>query len=498
MKKTSLREKCRQLPYSLAPRADSDTVDRTMLQIKNLSKTYGYPAVLAELAGKWTVEQTADFFAEKRGENNRAKNVKVIATSFYRGYDGGTERVNAELMKLWVKMGMQVVLLTEEPEHPYDFPYPESVKRYVIPKYESLSERLSEIQHICQSEAVDVFVNHNWNNPLFIWECVLLQELGIAYIQYCHAHFSWTIAQGRDGLFQPKLFQACDIVVAISETNARFYQMNGCKAYAIPNPIPSDLEESVLSDLNSKHVLMIGRLSWEKYPLEALEIFKQAHEMYPNMILDIVGTGEMERIVRDYVQRNQLENAVIFHGKKRPQEILNYYRNSDCVLLTTKIEGFSMVILEAKAHGVPVVMYDLPYLTLVRDGGGIVSAPVAEITKMASNLTRVMSDSEFRHHIGQAGRDSFERFKEYDYIKAWNDILGIAVGEKIGSEHFYSQENISEADRYILPFLLKQIKVSYDTLLESSVNYRVGKRVLAIPMLIRNVTRKVKKVIKQD
>jgi len=485
---TELINKCKILPYSLTYQADKTTIESTQAEICNMAGQYGYSDVYASLASLWSVEQTADYFDQIKNELENKRGIRTIATCFYRAYDGGTERVNAELMKLWTEMGLNVVFLTDEPENPLDYDYPDSVKRFQIPGYDDIRGRLKTVERICNEEHVDLFVNHNWNHPMFIWECALLKTMGVRYVQYCHGHFAWSLSQGREGLFQNKTMKYCDLVVALSESSARYYQMTGCETYLLNNPVPSDLNDVVVASLESNHVIMVGRISWEKYPMEAMQIINIVHKARPNIIFDIVGSGVMEKELRDYTVHNHLDEVVIFHGNKSVSEVEDLYKNSACELLTSKMEGYSMVVLEAKAHGIPVVMYDLPYLSLVKDGKGIVTATVGNIQEMADNLVHVMDDIEYRRRLGKAARESFEAFQNYDLESNWRCILNLLSGNETElGVSYYGQDIMLDADKYIIPIMLDQIKKSYDTLLDSSLNYRVGKKILYIPNQLKKI-----------
>lgn len=462
------------------------------IDIKSLYEQYGLVNVLSVLADSWPIEKMISYFSKLEFEKQSKNRINVIATSFYRAYDGGTERVNAELMNLWVQMGYRVILLTEESEHELDYSYPETVKRVVVPNYSDFSKRLEVIKTVCEEESVDLFVNHNWNKPLAMWECIMLRTMGVYFVQYCHGHFAWSIAQGREGLFQPQSFQLCDLVVAISETNAKFYQLCGCNAYLVKNPIPQDLLEVTGTDLESKSVLMIGRLSWEKYPLEALRVFKLAHDKLPDIELDIVGDGPLNAQMKEYVFENGLANAVHFHGKKSTEEIKTFYDRCACVLFTSKMEGYPMVLLEAKAWGIPVVMYDLPYLSMVQDNQGVLAATFEDYNHMAEHLVHVLQDDKYRRKLGIEARESFEVLCKYDLQGEWKKIFGIVTGTMQEKEcpMYYSRETMKRGEQYIMPTLFDNVVKSYDTLLDSSINYRVGKKILFLPMKIRDLIRK--------
>ncbi len=489
-----LQKKCRNLSFVDNLQLTASERDNRIAMLENLYQEYGVPKVLGCLAELWSFEQAATLCSQFDDQSRHLRKIKTIATSFYRAYDGGTERVNAELMTLWVKMGYRVILLTEEAENALDFPYPKEVKREILPKYAEFTKRLEVLETICKEEQVDVFVNHHWNHPKAIWECLLMKHLQIPHVSYCHANFAWSIGQGRDGLFQAQALSFSDLVIAISATNARFYQMNGCNTYLVQNPIPSDLKMVTPANLKSKHVLMVGRLSWEKYPLEALEIFKFVHEALPDVIFDIVGSGDLEAEAKAYVTQNQLQQCVIFHGKKNAAEIATFYQQSACELFTSKMEGYPMVVLETKAHGVPLVMYDLPYLSLLQPKKGVLTADAGDYRTMADHLIRLLKDDSYRGQMGKEARESFETLCSYDLEETWKSIFGILSGDNRGKpeQGYYGAELLPEADRYIMPTMLSQVIKSYDALLSSSVNYKVGKAVLTVPRVINNLLKRIR------
>ncbi len=469
-------------------------------ELKECTDQYGLVPVLSTLSEAWNVEKTTEWCSNLKLKKSKKERIKVIATSFYRAHDGGTERVNAELMDMWVQMGYQVVLFTEQPENELDFPYPSSVKRVVIPAYKDLAARLAAIKKTCEEESVDVFVNHNWNNPAFIWECVMLRSMGALFVQYCHGHFAWSIAQGRDGLFQPRSFQICDMVVAVSETNARFYQLCGCNAFFVHNPIPKDLMMVQPTKLDSKSVLMSGRLSWEKYPLESLKIFKIAHDRLPDIELDIVGDGPLKAQMHEYVVTNNLQEAVHFHGNQSAEEIKSFYDKCAAILLTSKMEAFSMVVLEAKAWGIPVVMYDLPYLTLLQERRGILTAEFEEYEKMANYLISILDNQVYRQKLGTEARESFQNLLKYNLKAKWEDIFSLMLKTRNTEikDGYYPSDAVNPEEKYIMPTLFDNVKKSYDALLDSSIYYKTGKKVLIIPGLIRETLRKFKRHEKKD
>lgn len=390
-------------------------------------------------------------------------------------------------------------MLTEEPECDLDYSYPADVKRVVIPKTENIVARLISIQKVCIEERVDLYVNHSWQNDSVLWECMLLKMIHIPFIQYIHGHFAWNIWKSKDRLYEPEIFRFSDLVISLSETNARFYQFCGCKSYLIQNPIPEDLAVNTdVSRLDSKHVLLVGRLSDEKHPMDTLMIFKRVHDYIPEAVLDIVGSddaGYASRI-NDFVKENKLYSSIVLHGRKTQAEVAEFYKNSSCVIFTSEMEGYPMVILESKAYGLPLMMYELPYLALVKDGRGVVTTKQGDINSMANNIIRLLSDDIYRNNLGKEARESFEMFKLYDLEGNWRNIIALcSSGEnRIESSSYFAPNDVTFADKFIEPMLLDGMKKGYDYVLKNSMDYFVGRMILLFPRKIKAIICSIKRI----
>lgn len=499
----TLYKLCKELPYSKENELSDEIFNETKIYLNQLFSQYGYAYVFGQLATIWSLDKAIQYFSKLNLNTNYKGEVKTIATNYIRAYNGGIERVNAQLMTLWIKMGYNVVLFTEETENILDYPYPSTVKRLIIPPATNLTERLATIQKYCIDEKVDLFVNHTWWELSVLWECVMLKMIHIPYVQYVHGHFACYIWFNKNNLCQPEVFKLCDIVLSLSETNARFYQLCGCNSYIVQNPIPEDLSNSnALSTLDSKHILWVGRLASDKNPVDALKIFRLVHKQQPDVILDIVGGGEDEEgefisNLKTYVLKYKLQNNVIFHGKKEQSEIAAFYLRSFCVLFTSEMEGYPMVVLESKAYGLPLVMYELPYLTLCKDGKGILTAPIGNIEQMAEHILYLLENDSYRRSVGQAARESFDTFNANDLADTWNNIIMFCTSDKceIDDPSYFDPANLSHADRLIETGLIENIKKGYDYVLINNVDYTIGHKLLKFPRIIVNLLREVRRFL---
>ena len=92
------------------------------------------------------------------------------------------------------------------------------------------------------------------------------------------------------------------------------------------------------------------------------------------------------------------------------------------MILPTKYEGFGIVIAEALASSLPVVLFDVP--TLKTFNKGILKARPFELDEFTHNIIYLLKNKEEREKLGKEGRD--DALQRFDYsIVADNEELAI-------------------------------------------------------------------------
>ena len=71
--------------------------------------------------------------------------------------------------------------------------------------------------------------------------------------------------------------------------------------------------------------------------------------------LDIVGDGPDRTSIENRIVQNNLSDQIHLLGLKTPEEVSDLLCNSDCFVLSSRLETFSIVVIEAMAKGLPVV-----------------------------------------------------------------------------------------------------------------------------------------------
>jgi len=425
--------------------------------------------------------------------------IRKIGT-FHTGMrNGGTEKVLSLLIPLWIKMRYEVVLFTDEEgtEKDYFWNY-DGVQRVVFRHKSEVDEqnifdREAEWKKYIGEFGVDVVVYHAWMSPMLPYDMRAVQSAEIPFLIYTHGVFS-TIYHGRmpETNIWPKIFKESDGVVSLTEVSARFYECMGCNAYYTHNPVSEELNCVQTAKADNHTVLWIGRISEEKKPLDGIEIFERVHREIPDAKLLVVGDGQPRLLqqMREKCRQYNLEDAVTFCGYQLETD--RYYRDSSVMIMTSVFEGYSMTLLESKAYGVPCVMYELPYLYLAQNSGGLCAVKQGDTESAAAEVIRLLSDKALCAERGKAARASFDDIYRYDLAGCWKSIFeDMETGKGCMQKHFSE-----EVDRQMLQLLVEHGNIGADKSVEDikrSREYVFGTKVYTVLRKIKRALLRFRK-----
>lgn len=186
----------------------------------------------------------------------------------------------------------------------------------------------------------------------------------------------------------------------------------------------------------TKRVLMVARLLWQKGVREFVEAAELIKREYLNVRFQLA--GEWDPVHPDAVEKAWVYSAV----NKGIIEFLGYIDNMEELLRTIDVfvlpsyyrEGVPRVLLEAAACGVPVVTTNVPGCReVVVDGETGYLVPPRNSKALAIAINKILTNSALRNRMGQAGRRLVE--KEFDIraitrkqLRIYREI-GVNVGE---------------------------------------------------------------------
>lgn len=227
----------------------------------------------------------------------------------------------------------------------------------------------------------------------------------------------------------PKL----DYLITLTDDDTNDYQTifqaSRLKIRKITNSIPK--LKGTVSPLEDKVVIAAGRLAPQKGFDLLIEAFRKVVPHYPDWKLKIFGFGREKANLQKLIMDYKLYNHVFLMGPT--QEIEEELAKASIYALSSRYEGFGMVIVEAMQCGVPVVSFDCPkgpaeIITHNEDGFLVENGNIDEF---AERLMELMGDEQKRKQFGQNAIRNVKRFEIENIGKLWEQLF-----EEIATEYF--------------------------------------------------------------
>lgn len=170
-------------------------------------------------------------------------------------------------------------------------------------------------------------------------------------------------------------------------------------------------------------VVMLARLDQQKQIAHAIDVFVQVLAQRPTARLDIYGHGPQEAMLQTKIDKLGIGESVRLAGyTKDPAAV---YRQASLSLLTSKYEGFGLVLLESLSNGCPVVSYDAKYGPgdIVVDGVNGFLVPNGDQAAMAKRVCDILSDGYLRAKLSGNAALEMSNFSEENFVSRWSGLF---------------------------------------------------------------------------
>ncbi len=245
---------------------------------------------------------------------------------------------------------------------------------------------------------------------------------GVITVGQEHQHF----AAHRPGLAAaiarqyPKL-DALAVLSAADEADYRRLLERRTVVRRIPNALPE--RPPAAAQPRRKIVLAAGRLTRQKGFDRLIDAFAAVAEAEPDWTLRIHGGGPQAGQLRSLIFQRELYNSVFLMG---PTDRLGAeMATASLFALSSRYEGFGMVIIEAMNAGLPVVSYDCPNgpAEIISDRVDGLLVPNGDVAAFGAALIDLIRDEATRNRLASAGRRTVRRYRPEAVGRQWRELL---------------------------------------------------------------------------
>ena len=374
---------------------------------------------------------------------------KRILLVYYKLFKpGGLPRVFTNLANELVENGYDVDILLMMREQADFYPVHPKIKRHNIDTFSHWAWKICEfnvkhLRFIPKIKNINAYIYHigvflmlrNWmrknhqNYDTIISAWYKLSSFLALNKKASKKTIAWEHVTYETGglLFKDtlrKYYKNLKGIVGINSPAIEHYKQYN-KTYFIPNIIgePFENQEKINFKDKENFISFVGRLDREKNVIALLEIFKES-KIPTNWKLQIIGDGSERKNLEQFVEKNQLQNRVIFYGTKTSEEILELLRSSKIFGFTSLKEALPTVLLEAMFCGNAIISYNCNYgpSDIVKNNSGFL-IDVNNKEDFIQKLEMLTNSDEKLEKMMESASKEAQNWKQNEILKKWQEII---------------------------------------------------------------------------
>lgn len=189
--------------------------------------------------------------------------------------------------------------------------------------------------------------------------------------------------------------------------------------------IPHYIEDEMVAKTSKKNqVVMIARYHPEKGIDSAIRAFSEVIKEIPQAKLDIYGDGAQKNALKKLIDELNLQDHVQLKGYAN--KVNEVFSEASISLLTSKYEGFGLVILESMINKTPVISYDVNYgpADVIDHGENGYLVVDKDEEDLASKIIYLLRNQQVSREMGENGRKKvLSEYSSDIFYKKWDALF---------------------------------------------------------------------------
>lgn len=214
-------------------------------------------------------------------------------------------------------------------------------------------------------------------------------------------------------------------IVTLTEQDKRYYE-NGLgrklksQVIAIHNPMQTKCDSAYNPD--SHIIVSAGRLTYQKGFDLLIEAAHRVLPKHPEWQWYILGEGEQRSELEHMIAKSNLTKQIHMPGMVNIDDFLS---KASFFVMSSRFEGLPMVLLEAKAHSLPIISFDCQTgpAEIVNNGVNGLLVPPENTDKLAETVEMLIDSPKQRIEYSSHAMEGSEQFSAAHIIRQWDMLI---------------------------------------------------------------------------
>lgn len=219
----------------------------------------------------------------------------------------------------------------------------------------------------------------------------------------------------------------CDAIITLTQEDREDYIKRYCPRRVVTLPNPITVDNLHPSKGERKVVLSVGRLVGQKGFDRLIDAWKIVAEQNSDWTLRIIGSGKWQLRLEKQIERLGLSHRIEL--LPHTSQIAQAYSEASIYVMSSRHEGFPLVLLEAERSALPLVSFDCPRgpRDLIENGVNGFLVPNGAIAPMAQALITLIENPTLRKDCAQASLQRSEAYLPYNILPQWIELIDSIV-----------------------------------------------------------------------
>ncbi|CAN7196606.1 glycosyltransferase [Microbacterium foliorum] len=313
---------------------------------------------------------------------------------------------------------------------------------------DTLASAIAQWAEVCAHHEVDLVIDHQWQYSTS-WQAFALaaRAEGVATIGWSHNFAGRSLLLGLARLESaPRYFALLSHLVVLSPLDVVFWKLRGMPRVSyLPNPpSPNLLTAGIVAAPRrapaGRRIELVwwGRLQERtKRVSELIDVAEHLDRMGVDFRLRIIGpdwrdmtAGRLNGLVKERGLGERVQAVGPLHGAA----LLSAIDSSDLFVNTSIIEGYPLTIPEAQSRGLPVAMYDLPWLAVTHGNDGVSATRWGDAEALARRVAEIAADPSRYARMSRASLVAAGRELSHDFPSWYRELVSGTLPSALSPE----------------------------------------------------------------